>query len=122
VRSQISPPELLLAGALTELLVVAGALDEAGALEAGPLAESEVDGDDGGGEVGGSDVGGSEVGGSDVGGLELVGGLVVGLVGGFFVGDLDGECDELPPDPFVPLGLSDGCPESDGGVGSSDVP
>jgi hypothetical protein len=121
VRSQISPPALLLAGALTELLVVAGALDEAGALEAGPLAESEVDGDVGGSEVGGSEVGGSEVGGSDVGGSE-VGGLVVGLLVGFFVGDLDGECDELPPDPFVPLGLSDGCPESDGGVGSSDVP
>jgi hypothetical protein len=48
---------------------------------------------------------------------------VVGLdEGGLLVADLDGDGDfDPPPDPLVPLGLSDGCPLSVG-VGSSDVP
>jgi hypothetical protein len=121
---QITAPEALLAGALAEALVRSGAVEDAGAPEAGPLAVVEVDGGpalddveaDGEGE-GLGDVDGDEddvlgfgdEGGGDVGGLD---------------GDFDGELDEPPPpDPFVPLGLSDGVPPvSDGGVGSSEVP
>ena len=104
---QITAPEPLLCGALAELLVVAGALVEAGALEAGPLAEVDVDGDCVGVGV--------IVGVGLLGEVDGAVGDVLGLVGdvdGFGVDDVDGgfvgELDELPPDPFVPLGLSDG--------------
>ena len=108
------PEAMLLAGA-AELVVSAGALEEAM-----PLAEVPVDGavdvSVGVGDVvsvGGADV----VGGAVVGSVGLV---VVGFVdGGLVVGDLDGVGDFVP---LVPLGLSEGVPLLDGGVGSSDVP
>ncbi|MGW3958067.1 hypothetical protein ACWEKM_46100 [Streptomyces sp. NPDC004752] len=106
-------------GALAERLVCAGAL------EAGPLAESDMDGEDGDGcEVGDSEAGGCEVdgvvGGFDVGGVD-VGGFDVG---GLLVGGWDGEPDEpSPPGPRVPLGPSDGpVGADDDGVGPFEVP
>jgi hypothetical protein len=103
----LGDPALLLCGALAEL-VCAGALEDAGALEAGPLADVEVVGDCVGvGEVVGV--------GLPVGGVDGAVGDVLGLVGevdGFGVDDVDGglvgELEVLPPEPFVPLGLSDG--------------
>ena len=107
------PEAMLLAGA-AELVVSAGALEEAT-----PLAEVPVDGAvdvcDGVTEgEGDSDVVGDVLG--DVDGECDVLGLGEE---GFVVVDLDGVGDFVP---LVPLGLSEGVPLLDGGVGSSDVP
>jgi hypothetical protein len=105
-----APP---LSGA-AELVVSTGALEDA------PLAEVSADGViDGEGEsVGVGDSlcdgdGEPESVGFDVVGLDE-GGLVVGLVGDGLV------CP--PPEVLVPLGLSEGVPLPEVGVGSSDVP
>jgi hypothetical protein len=104
-RPQITEPAEPL-GVPVPLVVPAGALDEAGALEAGPLAEVEVDG--------AVDVDSVGVGvGVGVGELELGGGDDGGLVGGVDVGgrelaECEGDVDVPPPDPLVPLGLSEG--------------
>jgi hypothetical protein len=115
---------LLLCGAPAELLVVAGALD------AGPLAVSDVDGavvvvvDDevlGSGEPESLGFGEVDVDGDVDGFVEDDG----GFVGVVLDGDGGGELDEPPPEPCVPLGSSVGpaVPVAVGvGVGSSDVP
>ncbi|CAM5353039.1 hypothetical protein SVIOM74S_07848 [Streptomyces violarus] len=78
----------LLSGALAVVL--------AGALDAGPLAESEVDGwEVGGWDVGGCEVGGWDVGGCEVGGLDVVGGFDV--VGGLDVVAQTGRGGRQPP-------------------------
>ena len=98
----VAPAELLAeAGALVTGVMVMGALaesvvvgvDEGGVEEADPLGVGSGDGDAGGDD----------------------GGLVVGVLeDGLGEGDFDGVLDE-PPDPFVPLGLSEGVLPPSGG-------